>query len=76
MRRDRLKVELRHVAARLFLALLALRITGGSALAQDNVRGGSEPIVSSIDPSKLAYDVVEVHVPAVPDCRWSWVAYR
>ena len=31
-------------------------IWGSFANAQDNVRGGSEPIVNSINPSKLTYD--------------------
>ncbi len=39
-----------------FLALAALALSGRPALAQDNVRGGSEPIDRSIDPSKLTYD--------------------
>jgi len=56
--RDKIKLELRHVAIRLFLALLALLISGVSALAQDNVRGGREPIVNSIDPAKLTYDIL------------------
>ena len=46
--RNRIHVEL----------LLAVLITGVSALGQDNVRGGMEPIVSSIDPSKLTYDIL------------------
>ncbi len=43
---------------RVDLALLALLITGISAPAQDNVRGGTEPIVGLIDPSKLSYDIL------------------
>jgi hypothetical protein len=39
-------------------AILAALIMGISALAQDNVRGSTEPIVSSIDPSKLTYDIL------------------
>jgi hypothetical protein len=39
----------------LFMALL---VYAGSGMAQDNVRGGAEPIVRSIDPSKLTYDVL------------------
>src|SRR5436189_2995342 len=38
--------------------LLAVLIACGSARAQDNVRGNAEPIVNSIDPSKLAYDIL------------------
>jgi len=35
-----------------------------SAQAQDNVRGGSEPIISSIDPTKLTYDyLVDGNLP-------------
>lgn len=52
------KVRLPHGEIRLFLALLAALIAGVSARAQDNVRGGAEPIVSSIDPSKLTYDIL------------------
>ncbi|HEY4363737.1 MAG TPA: pectinesterase family protein [Bryobacteraceae bacterium] len=40
------------------VALLAVLITGTFAQAQDNVRGTVEPIVASIDPSKLAYDIL------------------
>jgi hypothetical protein len=40
------------------LALLAAMITCASAIAQDNVRGRSEPIVRSIDPAKLTYDIL------------------
>lgn len=43
---------------RMHVALLAVLITGVSALGQDNVRGSTEPIVSSIDPSKLTYDIL------------------
>jgi hypothetical protein len=39
----------------LVLAVIGLMIWGSVAKAQDNV-GGGEPIVSSIDPSKLTYD--------------------
>src|SRR5580692_5482274 len=56
--RNRSQVESRHAAKRFFPAFLALLITGVSALGQDNVRGGTEPIVSSIDPSKLTYDIL------------------
>ncbi len=38
--------------------LLAVLITGVSALGQDNVRGSAEPVVRSIDPSKLTYDIL------------------
>jgi Pectinesterase len=38
--------------------LLAVVITHGEVLAQDNVRGSREPIVSSIDPSMLTYDIL------------------
>jgi hypothetical protein len=43
---------------RFFVPLLAVLVTGVSALGQDNVRGSTEPIVSSIDPSKLSYDIL------------------
>jgi hypothetical protein len=43
---------------RLFIALMALLVPGCSVKAQDNVRGGTELIVSSIDPSKLTYDIL------------------
>ena len=38
------------------LSVVVLLICGSFAKAQDSVRGGSEPIVNSIDPSKLTYD--------------------
>jgi hypothetical protein len=44
--------------ARLFVVPIALLVLGGFAKAQDNVRGGVEPIVSSINPSKLTYDIL------------------
>ena len=47
-----------HGHLRLFVAVAALLISGGSAKAQDNVRGGREPIVDSIDPAKLTYDIL------------------
>jgi hypothetical protein len=53
--RNQIKADLRQ---RYFLALMALLIAGVSALGQDNVRGSAEPIVSSIDPSKLTYDIL------------------
>jgi hypothetical protein len=40
------------------LVLLVLLITVTSALAQDNVRGSSEPVVRSVDPAKLTYDIL------------------
>ncbi len=43
---------------RIPLTLFAVLISGVSALGQDNVRGSPEPIVSSIDPSKLTYDIL------------------
>ena len=43
---------------RIFLVLLTVLTTGVSALAQDNVRGGTEPIVNSIDVSKLTFDIL------------------
>ncbi len=43
---------------RIIPVLAAVLITGFSALGQDNVRGSAEPIVSSIDPSKLTYDIL------------------
>jgi hypothetical protein len=54
----RIQLHLPHAGMRLFPALAAVLIAGASALAQDNVRGGAEPIVSSIDPSKLTYDIL------------------
>ncbi len=46
------------------LALIILMIVGPLAKAQDNVRGGSEPIVNSIDPSKLTFDyLVDGNLP-------------
>lgn len=51
--RNRIKVEWR-----LFPALFAVLITGVPAWGQDNMRGGAEPIVSSIEPSKLTYDIL------------------
>lgn len=46
--------------------LATLLLLGASrALAQDHVRGSSEPIVASIDPSKLTYDIlVDADLPA------------
>jgi Pectinesterase len=38
------------------LSVVVLMIWGSCTKAQDNVRAGSEPIVTSIDPSKLTYD--------------------
>jgi hypothetical protein len=43
---------------RLLAALAAALIACAPARAQDNVRGGAEPIVTSIDPSKLTYDIL------------------
>jgi hypothetical protein len=43
---------------RIVSALLAAMFTCGPGLAQDNVRGSAEPIVSSIDVSKLTYDIL------------------
>ena len=40
----------------LLLALAISVVCRGSARAQDSVKGGAEPIVSSIDPAKLTYD--------------------
>ncbi len=42
----------------LILPLVAALLLCAPALAQDNVRGGAEPIVPSIDPSKLTYDLL------------------
>lgn len=56
--RARTRSELRHDAIRLFPALCTLLIVGVPAWTQDNVRGGAEPIVNSIDPSKLTYDIL------------------
>jgi len=43
---------------RLFVAIAVLLVLGVSAKAQDRVRGGVEPIVSSINPSRLTYDIL------------------
>ncbi len=50
--------ENRQDATQLLGTLLAVLMMGVSGLAQDNVRGSKEPIVSSIDPSKLIYDIL------------------
>jgi hypothetical protein len=42
----------------IIICIGALLIFWGSAKAQDNVRGSEEPIVRSIDPSKLVYDLL------------------
>ena len=51
-------MELMHGRGRLFASIAALLVFGVFAKAQDNVRGGIEPIVSSIDPSQLTYDIL------------------
>src|SRR5262245_56855094 len=56
--RTQIRWELRQAAARLCWTLLAVIISYGAVLGQDNVRGSKEPIVSSIDPSKLTYDIL------------------
>src|SRR5262245_29959392 len=56
--RKRIELELGRRAKQFSLGLLAILMTSGAAMAQDNVRGGVEPIVSSIDPSKLTYDIL------------------
>src|SRR5579863_5608548 len=56
--RNGIQVELWHGAKRFSPAILAVLITSVSALGQDNVRGSREPIVSSIDVSKLTYDIL------------------
>ncbi len=56
--RNRIKSRPRHGAKRFFLAPLAVLISGVSALGQDNVRGSEEPVVGSINPSKLTYDIL------------------
>src|SRR5579863_255996 len=56
--RNGIQVELWHGAKRFSPAILAVLITSVSALGQDNVRGSTEPIVSSIDPSKLTYNIL------------------
>ena len=48
----------RWIRRHLFPALAAALIAGAPAPAQDNVRRGAEPVVRSIDPSKLAYDIL------------------
>jgi hypothetical protein len=46
------------------LFLIILSLCGRPAQAQDNVRGGSEPIMRSIDPAKLTYDyLVDGNLP-------------
>ena len=55
---NRIESRLRRGAMGFCLALSAIPIAGVPALAQDNVREGREPIVSSIDPSKLTYDIL------------------
>src|SRR5579872_6132880 len=55
---ERWIAELRHSAIRVLVAICALPIAGISLMAQDNVRGGAEPIVRSIDPAKLTYDIL------------------
>lgn len=46
------------------LSIAVLIVCGHSAGAQDNVRGGAEPIVSSIDPAKLTYEyLVDGNLP-------------
>src|SRR5208283_3561499 len=43
---------------------IILSLCGRLAQAQDNVRGGSEPIMRSIDPAKLTYDyLVDGNLP-------------
>src|SRR6185437_1836029 len=42
----------------LLLPFVAALLLCAPAFAQDNVRGSSEPIVPSIDPSKLTYDLL------------------
>jgi hypothetical protein len=40
------------------LAVVTVLMVGSALCAQDNVRGGAEPIVRSIDPTKLTYDIL------------------
>jgi len=47
-----------RIQLRFCQVLLLVMIACGSAMAQDNVRGSREPIVTSIDPSKLTYDIL------------------
>jgi hypothetical protein len=56
--RSQSQSEIKQAAKLFSWALLAVMITCGSALSQDNVHGGKEPIVSEIDPSKLVYDIL------------------
>src|SRR5262252_8358579 len=56
--RSQIRLELRQAARRFSWTLLAVVIAHGAVLAQDNVRGSKEPIVSSIDPSRLNYDIL------------------
>src|SRR6478752_4039134 len=56
--KTRIQLALRQVSTRFYWVLLAVMITCGSAGAQDNVRGSREPIVNSIDPSQLTYDIL------------------
>jgi hypothetical protein len=48
----------------LLLVLAIFALGGGFAGAQDSVKGGTEPIVSSIDPAQLTYDyLVDGNLP-------------
>ncbi len=49
-------IPLKNLKPTLLLALAIFAFCGRSARAQDSVKGGAEPVVSSIDPAKLTYD--------------------
>lgn len=49
---------MKHPKLPLLLASACLLLCAVPVTAQDNVRGGSEPIVASIDPAKLTYDIL------------------
>jgi hypothetical protein len=51
-------MKLKNNRARLFLMVMVPIVLGNAAKAQDNTRGSSEPIINSINPSKLAYDIL------------------
>ena len=49
---------MKNVPLRRFLASTLLLLAVARGVAQDNVRGSAEPIVASIDPAKLTYDIL------------------
>ncbi len=55
---------MKYLKPTLLLAFFLVTLCGNSANAQDNVKGGVEPIVTSIDPAKLTYDyLVDGNLP-------------